>query len=44
MKWRREAHLYAVDGSPLFVHNDSIDITTEDNGYGGFIFPLSRFA
>lgn len=38
------AHLYAVDSSPLFVYNDGINITTEDNGDGGFVFPLSRFA
>lgn len=44
MKWRREAHLYAVDGSPLLVYNDGINITTEDNRDSGFVFPLSRFA
>ncbi len=44
MKWLRKAHLYAVDGSPLFVYNDGINITTEYNRNGDFIFPLSRFA
>jgi hypothetical protein len=44
MKWRREAHLYAVDGSPLLVYKDGINITTEDNRDGGFVFPLSRLA
>jgi hypothetical protein len=43
MKWRRDAHLYAVDGSPLLVYNDGINITTEDNRDCGFVFPLSRF-
>jgi hypothetical protein len=37
-------HLYAVDGRPLFVYNDGIDVTAEDNGDGGLVFPLSRFA
>jgi hypothetical protein len=43
MKRRSVAHLYAVDG-PFFVYNDSIDVTAEDNGDGGLVFPLSRFA
>jgi hypothetical protein len=43
MKWQRKAHLYAVDGGPLFVYNNGINITTEDNGNGSFVFPLSRF-
>jgi hypothetical protein len=44
MEWRRVAHLYAVDGGALFVYNDGINVTTKDNGNGGFVFPLSRFA
>jgi hypothetical protein len=35
------AHLYAVDGGPLIVDNDGIDITAKDNRDGGFILPLS---
>ena len=26
------------------VYNDGINVATEDNGDGGFVFPLSRFA
>ena len=44
MKWRKEAYLYTVDGSALFIYNDGINIATEVNGDGGFVFPLSRFA
>jgi hypothetical protein len=38
------AHLYAVDGGPLFVNNDSVDITAKDNRDGGFVLPLSGLA
>lgn len=44
MKWQREAHLYTVDTSPLFVYNNGINITTKYNGNSGFVFPLSRLA
>jgi hypothetical protein len=44
MERRRVAHLYTVDGGPLFVYHNGIDVTAEDNGDGGFVFPLSRFA
>jgi hypothetical protein len=44
MKFKRVAHLYAVDGGPLLVDNDGIDITTKDNGDSGFILPLSGLA
>lgn len=37
-------HLYAINGGPLFVHNDGINVTAKDDGDGGFVFPLSRFA
>jgi hypothetical protein len=44
MKFNGVAHLYAVDGGPLLVNNDSIDITTKDNGDSGFVLPLSGLA
>ena len=37
------AHLYAVNGGPLLVNDDGVDITTKDNRDGGFVLPLSRF-
>lgn len=38
------AHLYAVDGGPLLVDNDGIDITAKDNRDGGFVLPLGGLA
>jgi len=43
-KERRKAHLDTFDSSFFFVHDDSIDVAPEDNGYSCLVFALSRLA
>jgi hypothetical protein len=37
-------HLYAVNGGPLLIYNDCIDVTAQDDRDGTFVLPLSGLA
>ena len=44
--WQKEGtlHLYAVNGGPLLIYNDCIDVTAQDDRDGTFVLPLSGLA
>ena len=37
-------YLYAVNGRPLLIYNDSIDVTAKDYGDCSFVLSLSGLA